>query len=62
MTTDIFAGHDSKTTSYKEVNGHKILAGIYTPKGLVPGKYPLIARFHGGFLVSQDGAVAVAHV
>jgi dipeptidyl aminopeptidase/acylaminoacyl peptidase len=50
---DIFAGHDTKTTSYKEVNGHKILAGVYTPKGLAPGKYPLITRFHGGFLVSH---------
>ncbi|KAE9372865.1 alpha/beta-hydrolase [Stipitochalara longipes BDJ] len=52
MTADIFAGHDTKTTSYKEVKGHKVLAGIYTPNGLTPGKYPLIARFHGGFLIT----------
>ena len=41
------------TTSYKTVNGHPIGVDVLIPKGIKPGKLPLIVRFHGGYLVSS---------
>lgn len=39
-------------TPYKHVGSHAIEVGILVPKDLKPGKHPLIAKFHGGGLVS----------
>ncbi|RDW82780.1 hypothetical protein BP6252_03892 [Coleophoma cylindrospora] len=48
----LFSGFDVTTPTYKEVNGHKITLDVLVPKDLDPGIYPLIVRFHGGFLIS----------
>lgn len=52
--TTTFPGMILATTPYKQANGHDILVGIITPTNLVPGKHPVIVRFHGGFLVSSS--------
>ncbi|KAF7898865.1 uncharacterized protein EAF01_008078 [Botrytis porri] len=44
------------TTAYKTVQGVEISAHILIPKSIAtsttPGKYPVLVRFHGGFLVT----------
>lgn len=40
------------TTPYKTVNGQEIPVHVYLPKSLTPGKHPIVARFHGGFLIT----------
>lgn len=38
---------------YKSVDGHRIRADLIIPKTVSTGKAPIIARFHGGGLVSS---------
>jgi acetyl esterase/lipase len=40
------------TTTYKTVNGQDIDLGVIIPKDVHSGKRPIIAHFHGGFLVT----------
>ncbi|PQE28578.1 Alpha beta hydrolase fold-1 protein [Rutstroemia sp. NJR-2017a WRK4] len=42
------------TTPYKTIEGLEIPAHILIPKSIAdkPGKYPVLVRFHGGFLVT----------
>ncbi|RDW57180.1 hypothetical protein BP6252_13828 [Coleophoma cylindrospora] len=56
-TAELFPGFQVKAVPYKEVNGHEILAGIIVPENLAPGKHPIIARFHGGFLATGGHAI-----
>jgi hypothetical protein len=46
-----FAGFHVTTPVYKKVDGHEITLNVLIPKGVRPGKLPLIVRWHGGFLV-----------
>jgi hypothetical protein len=39
------------STTYKVVKGHGISVDIIAPKTLSAENHPVIARFHGGFLV-----------
>jgi len=41
-------------TDYKKVGEHGIRADILVPKAPFTGKRPVILRFHGGGLVSDD--------
>lgn len=41
------------TTSYKKIGDHEIEVNILVPKGISPGKYPLMVKWHGGGLVSN---------
>jgi acetyl esterase/lipase len=41
-----------KDATYKTINGHSLLASIVVPRGLAPGKHPLVVRWHGGGLVN----------
>ncbi|KAH7019615.1 Alpha/Beta hydrolase protein [Ilyonectria destructans] len=50
---DKFSRFNIQTIAYKEVQGHKINLDILIPKNLTSGTYPLIVRFHGGFLISS---------
>lgn len=38
-------------TSYKKIDNHKIEVDILVPKGISPGKHPLLVKWHGGGLV-----------
>jgi cephalosporin-C deacetylase-like acetyl esterase len=38
-------------TFYKKVGSHEIEANILVPKGLKPGKHPVMIKWHGGGLV-----------
>jgi len=40
------------TIPYKTINQHEITTDILIPKGIKPGKHPLLVRIHGGGLVS----------
>lgn len=55
MNPEKFSPFHIHSTSYKVVNEHPIGVDILVPKDLKPEakKYPLIVRFHGGFLVSN---------
>ena len=55
LNPEKFSPFHIHSTTYKAVNEHPISVDILVPKGLKPGnnKYPLIVRFHGGFLVSN---------
>lgn len=50
---ELFSGFDVTTQTYKEIKGHKITLDVLVPKSLAPGTYPVIMRFHGGFLVTD---------
>jgi cephalosporin-C deacetylase-like acetyl esterase len=52
MNSPKFSDFDISEVTYKVVNGQHIQAFILVPKGLAPGKYPIMAKFHGGFFVS----------
>ena len=47
-----FANFNILQANYKVVDGHEIRADFIIPKSLPAGKAPVIARFHGGGLVS----------
>lgn len=47
-----FEHFDLTDVTYKTIEDHKIGLTILTPKNLRPGTYPLIIRFHGGFLIT----------
>jgi acetyl esterase/lipase len=47
-----FSNFTITTTPYKIVNGQEIPVHVFTPKTIKPGKAPLLARFHGGFLIT----------
>lgn len=47
-----FANFQVLQANYKVVDGHEIRADLIIPRGLPAGKAPVIARFHGGGLVS----------
>lgn len=47
-----FASFNILTTSYKVVHEHPIEVDVMIPKTLVPGTYPIMVRFHGGFFVT----------
>lgn len=47
-----FANFNILQANYKVVDGHEIRADFIIPKSLPAGKAPIIARFHGGGLVS----------
>jgi acetyl esterase/lipase len=49
---DKFANFNIISTTYKKVGTHEIAVDIIVPKSIASGKRPVIARFHGGFLVS----------
>jgi len=42
-------------TSYKKIGDHEIEVSILVPKGITPGKHPLLVKWHGGGLVSIMG-------
>lgn len=50
---------NSFTIPYKTVNNHEITTDILIPKNIKPGKHPLLARFHGGGLVSSLSSVSL---
>lgn len=52
MNSPKYAGFDISEVTYKVVNGQNIQAFVFVPKGLTPGKYPIVGKFHGGFFVS----------
>jgi cephalosporin-C deacetylase-like acetyl esterase len=39
-------------TSYKKIGDHEIEVNVLVPKNIVPGKHPLMVKWHGGGLVS----------
>jgi cephalosporin-C deacetylase-like acetyl esterase len=41
------------TTSYKKIGDHGIEVNVLVPKGISPGKHPVVVRWHGGGLVSS---------
>ena len=43
---------DITDATYKTVGEAGIQVSIITPKDLKPGVYPVIIRFHGGFLIT----------
>lgn len=47
-----FAKFNITTTPYKTVNGQELPVHIFIPKNILPGKAPILARFHGGFLIT----------
>lgn len=51
---DKFANFNIISTTYKKVGTHEISVDIIVPKSIASGKRPVIARFHGGFLVSTS--------
>lgn len=53
MDSPKYAAFDVSDVTYKVVNGQDIKAYILTPKNLVPGKHPIVVKFHGGFFVSK---------
>jgi len=52
MNSPKYANFDISEVTYKVINGQNIQAFVLVPKGLAPGKYPIMAKFHGGFFVS----------
>jgi len=40
-------------TSYKKIGDHEIEVNVLIPKGIAPGKHPLMVKWHGGGLVSK---------
>lgn len=53
-----FAPFEVSKAVYKTVNGHPIPAYVFIPKNLSPGKHPVIAKFHGGFLITGSALYA----
>jgi acetyl esterase/lipase len=47
-----FSQFNITTTTYKIVNGQEIPVHVFIPKNITPGKHPILARFHGGFLIT----------
>lgn len=47
-----FSKFNVTTATYKIVNGQDIDVAIFIPKAVHTGKRPIIAHFHGGFLVT----------
>lgn len=39
------------TTSYKRIGDHEIEVNVLVPKGIKPGKRPVMIKWHGGGLV-----------
>ncbi|KAI7973147.1 hypothetical protein EIK77_004424 [Talaromyces pinophilus] len=56
-----FANFNILQANYKVVDGHEIRADFIIPKSLSAGKAPVIARFHGGGLVSLPLIVSANH-
>ncbi|PSN67611.1 alpha/beta-hydrolase [Corynespora cassiicola Philippines] len=46
-----FDNFDIYTTSYKKIGDHEIEVNVLVPKGVEPGKHPLLVKFHGGGLI-----------
>ncbi|EMD63951.1 hypothetical protein GGP41_002725 [Bipolaris sorokiniana] len=40
------------TTSYKKIGDHEIEVNVLVPKGISPGKHPLMVKWHGGGLTT----------
>jgi acetyl esterase/lipase len=47
-----FSNFTVTSTPYKIINGQEIPVHIFIPKDIQPGKHPILARFHGGFLIT----------
>jgi hypothetical protein len=54
MDSPKYANFDISEVTYKVVNGQNIQAFVLVPKGLTPGNYPIMGKFHGGFFVSYS--------
>jgi acetyl esterase/lipase len=56
MDSPKYAKFDVSDVTYKVVNEQEIKAYVLTPKGISPGKYPIVVKFHGGYFVSPPGS------
>ncbi|RDL37207.1 Uncharacterized protein BP5553_04640 [Venustampulla echinocandica] len=52
MDSPKYVNFDISEVAYKVVNKTNISAFVLVPKGISEGKYPIIAKFHGGFFVT----------
>lgn len=48
-----FDSFDVYRTSYTKIGSHEIEANVLVPKGIPPGKRPVMIKWHGGGLVSR---------
>jgi acetyl esterase/lipase len=47
-----FSNFTITTTPYKTINNQPVPVHVFIPKNITPGKHPILARFHGGFLIT----------
>jgi cephalosporin-C deacetylase-like acetyl esterase len=52
MVSEKYSRFDVTEVTYKIVNDQGIKAYILIPKDIIPGNYPVVAKFHGGGYVS----------
>ncbi|KAK9323822.1 Alpha/Beta hydrolase protein [Lipomyces orientalis] len=52
MASAKFTEFNISTACFKKVGNHEIKADIMIPKTLSSGKYPVVVRFHGGYLIT----------
>jgi dipeptidyl aminopeptidase/acylaminoacyl peptidase len=51
MNSPKYANFDIAEVSYKIIDGQEIQLYVLTPKNASTGKHPVVAEFHGGWLV-----------
>ncbi|KAJ8101952.1 Alpha/Beta hydrolase protein [Lipomyces tetrasporus] len=52
MASAKFSKFNISTTCFKKVGKHEIKADVLIPKTLSSGTYPVIVRFHGGYMIT----------
>jgi len=52
LAQEKLAAFNIHNTPYQQINSQEITTDVFIPKDIKPGKYPLIVRFHGGFLIT----------
>ena len=54
MASEKYSEFDVTEVTYKIVNDQGVKAYILTPKDIIPGNHPVVAKFHGGGYVSSS--------